>query len=332
VRILALMKALQFHEYGDRSVMRLEDVAEPAAPRAGEVRVRVHASSINPIDGKIRRGELKLIAGGHFPKRPGLDFSGVVEALGDGVGAYQVGDSVFGAARGMSDGAMVEVINVPASGIARKPRTLDHATAAGVPTVAIGALQSLRDLAKVAKGDAILINGCTGGVGLFALQLAKRMGAIVTGVCSTDGVALASSLGADEVIDFKTQSALAIGKRFRAILELSGKLPFDEAHALLDDHGRYVDFSPSPAALIGNTLANPFRSHKHLFAMTAATQADLASLAASIDGGELRAAPTTVFSIEKYADAYARAESGGVTGKIVLALRGEAGADAGGGA
>src|SRR5579883_1914146 len=102
------MKAVQYFEYGPRDVLQLATVADPGKPGKGELRVRVHAASVNPVDGKVRRGELKLIAGGHFPKRPGLDFSGVVEAVGDGVANFAVGDAVYGASKSMSDGAMAE--------------------------------------------------------------------------------------------------------------------------------------------------------------------------------------------------------------------------------
>jgi NADPH:quinone reductase-like Zn-dependent oxidoreductase len=309
-----------YHGYGDRSVLALEDLPDPGAPRAGDVRVRVFASSINPVDGKVRRGELKLIAGGHFPKTPGLDFCGEVMAVGEGVSAFTPGDAVFGAARSMSEGAFAEYVLVHAAAIAKQPRTIDSVTAAGVPTVAIAALQVLRDIVKVAPGDRILINGCTGGVGIYALQLAKGAGATVTGICGTDGVALAREMGADEILDYKKGDSLSAGAQFRAILELSGKLPFDIAEDSLQDHGLYVDFSPSPMALVENAVANPFRSRKHVFAMTAAKTEDLAFLAREIDAGRLRSAPTRAFPLERFADAFALAERGGVTGKVVVRI------------
>ena len=313
------MKALVYHRYGGREVYALEDIAEPAAPGAGEVRVRVRATSINPVDGKVRRGELKLIAGRRFPKRPGLDFSGEIEAIGDRVTQFATGDQVYGAARSMSEGAFAERIVVRATSIARKPASLDHTTAAGVPTVGVAALQSLRDIVKVSKGDHILINGCTGGVGLFAIQLAKNMGATVTGVCSTDGVALARQTGADNVIDYKKTPMTPSGD-CRAVLELSGKLPFRDAEGFLQHPGIYVDFSPTPAALIASAMTNPFRSHKRKFAMTSVNTADLDWLTEQIDAGSLRHAPTRVFPFDQYLDAFSVAESGGSIGKVVVDL------------
>lgn len=311
------MKTVSYEQYGDRDVMRLIETDMPS-PSAGELRVKIHAASINPVDGKVRRGELKLVAGGHFPKRPGLDFVGVVDALGEGVSSFAIGQRVYGVSKSMSDGVMGEYAVVNAGTVAHAPTQLDDTTAAGVPIVAIAALQSLRDTAKVKAGDRVLVNGCTGGVGLFALQLAKAMRAHVTGVCSTEAVELARQFGADEVIDYRKQPLSERAERYHVILELSGKLSFERAHALLDEHGIYVDFSPTPGALIGNTLANPFRSHKHVFAMSAGKTADLQHLAKLLDNGELRPPPVQSFPLEQFREAYELAERGGVVGKVVI--------------
>lgn len=312
------MKAVVYHSYGGREVLTLEEVPEPGSPSGGELKIRVLATSVNPVDRKVREGQLKLIAGGHFPKRPGLDFCGAIEAIGEGVTSYTCGEIVFGGARGMSDGAFAEHILVKAASVAKKPATLDNTTAAGVPIVAIAALQSLRDIVKLRPGDRVLINGCTGGVGLFALQVARHFGAAVTGVCGTDKAELAREFGAAEVIDYKRTPVSELRSQFDAILELSGKLAFDQAEHLLAESGLYVDFSPSPAALIGNTIANPFRHHKHVFAMTAAKTSDLNWLGQQIDAGTLRTAPTVVYPLERYAEAFAHAEGGGAVGKTVV--------------
>lgn len=314
------MRVVAYHHYGARGVMALEDADDPGMPGRGEVRVRVHAASINPVDGKVRRGELKLIAGGRFPKRPGLDFSGVVEAVGDDVTGFAVGDAVFGAARSMSEGAFAEHAVVRATAIAHKPASIDHAVAAGVPTVGIAALQSLRDIVSVKQRDLIVVNGCTGGVGLFALQIARAYGARVVGVCGTDGVATAQRFGADRVIDYCCEAVTDSVVGARALLELSGRLTFADAEPALDEGGLFVDFSPSPAALVSNAIANPFRHHKHVFAMTGAKTADLDYLASGIDSGALRAAPTNVLPLDRFQEAFALAESGGTIGKIVVQI------------
>lgn len=313
------MKAVSYEKYGGRDVLQLVDTDKPA-PEPGEVLVRVQAASINPVDGKVRRGELKLIAGGKFPKRPGLDFAGVVETVGDGVSAFSVGDAVYGGSKSMSVGTLAEHVVVKQGSIARRPKSLGPVAAAAVPVVAIGALQSLRDTARVQPGDHVLVNGCTGGVGIFAVQLAKRIGAHVTGVCGTEGVDLARQLGADEIIDYRKQSVATTSGRYHVLLELSGRLPFDQASSLLDDRGLYVDFSPSPASLLGNTLANPFRSHKHVFVMSAAKTADLEELGKHIDAGQLRLPPIKEFPLDQYREAFDLAERGGFMGKVVVRI------------
>lgn len=314
------MKAVVYHSNGGREVLALEDIADPGAPGAEELRIRVLAASVNPVDRKVREGQLKLIAGGHFPKRPGLDFCGIVEAIGGSVSGFTVGDVAYGSTGSMSDGAFAEFIIVKSSNVAKKPASLEATTAAGVPVVAIAALQTVRDMVKAKAGDEILVNGCTGGVGLFALQLAPLFGAKATGSCGTDSVSIALQFGASEVIDYRKKPVLSHPSKFRAILELSGKLAFDDARTLLDEDGVYIDFSPSPLSLIGNTLANPFRDQKHLFAMTGANTADLNWLAHEMDKGTLRPAPTSVYPLERFREAFEHAEGGGVIGKTVVAI------------
>ncbi len=311
------MKAVLYERYGDRDVLRLAEVPTPS-PGKGEVRVRVLAASINPIDGKIRRGDLTFMAGSKFPKRPGQDFAGIVEAVGDGVSSFSVGDAVFGCVKSPSEGAFTEQVIASAGAIARSPASLDAARAAAVPVVGLAALQALRDVVSVKAGDHVLVNGCTGGVGIFALQLAKRIGAKVTGVCGKEGAGLARELGADQVVDYRARSVEDLRGRYRAILELSGKLPFERSRRLLDERAVYADFSPTPASLVGNTLANPFRSHKHVFVMTKSRAEDLQELAGLLDRGELRPPPVQEFPLAEFARAFALAEGGGVIGKVVV--------------
>ena len=315
------MKAITYGAFGDIDVLELSSIELPS-PSHDAVQVRVVAASLNPIDGKIRRGELKLMSGSHFPKIAGQDFSGVVVAVGREVTTFAVGDEVYGCCRGMKDGALAELVNAPAAFVAKKPPTLDHLTAASVPIVAQAAMQSLAGVAHVRAGTRVLVNGCTGGVGLYALQLAKRMGAEVTGVCGTSGVELAREYGASTVIDYTKEDVLASGREFDALLELSGRLPFDRAHAVLAHHATYVDFSPSPAGIVGNTLANPFRDQKHKFVMTESRTADLDSLRAAFESGELRPAPVRVFAFEDFREAYRLVEKGSVLGKVVLKVGG----------
>lgn len=316
---MASDRAVLYGDYGGREQLKLGELPA-SSPGKGELLVRVEAASINPVDGKVRRGELKLLAGGHFPKVPGLDFAGVVEAVGPGSTGFSPGDPVFGVTGSMGGGAMAERAVVKAAGVARRPAGLSPVQAASVPVVAAAALQVLRDLLGLEKGQRVLVNGCTGGVGLFALQLARRMGVQAVGVCGTEGVELARRFGAVQVVDYKKQKVTEAEGPFHALLELSGKLPFEAAHPLLGEHGIYVDFSPTPGGLIGNTLANPFRAHKHKFALTGATTRDLEELASLLGSGALELPPLQTFPFERFREAFALAESGGVIGKVVVQI------------
>jgi NADPH:quinone reductase-like Zn-dependent oxidoreductase len=315
-----MARAVIYDEFGGVEKLRLAEMPVPP-PGRGEVQVSPAAVSVNPIDGKIRRGELTLMSGRHFPKRTGQDFAGRITALGPGVGRWTVGQQVYGCCSGMRDGALADLVNVSADAIAAYPAELPATVAASVPMVAQAALQSLTDVAQVRAGTSVLINGCTGGFGLYALQIARHLGAWVTGVCAAEAAQVAVSYGAGNVIDFRTQDVAAGPERYDVILELSGKLPFERVSRVLSEHGVYVDVSPSPASLVASTVANPVRHHKHKFLLMKSRTEQLDTISAWLADGTLKPAPVTVFGLDKFAEAYRLAESGSVIGKLVIELR-----------
>ncbi|HYO64837.1 MAG TPA: NAD(P)-dependent alcohol dehydrogenase [Archangium sp.] len=313
------MKAITYSEFGGIDVLKLSEVEAPR-PHKGEVLVRVHAASINPLDAKIRRGDLKLMSGTRLPKLIGNDFAGVVVALGEGVEGLAVGEEVYGGVRSAKDGCLAEYVTTPAQNVARQPASLSFIEAATVPVVAVAALQGLRKVGEVKKGMSMLVNGCTGGVGLYALQLARHLGARVTGVCGTEGVALAREFGAEQVIDYRQQRLSEHGQRYDVLFELSGRLPFSQAHELMNEHGVYIDINPSPAGLVGNTLANPFRAQKHRFLLTQINTRDLEELTRLFEARVLRPRVDKVFPLPDFAAAFTYAERGGVQGKVAIQL------------
>ncbi|NTX39687.1 MULTISPECIES: NAD(P)-dependent alcohol dehydrogenase [unclassified Myxococcus] len=313
------MKTVTYERFGGPDVLTLSDVAPPA-PRAGHLVVRVRAVSINPLDGKIRRGDARLLSGTRFPKTPGLDFAGVVEQVGEGVSGFRVGDDVFGGMGSFKAGYLSEHISVPARVVAKVPRSLDAVQAAAVAVVGLAARTAVRAVARIKEGDHVLLNGASGGLGPYALQLARRAGAHVTAVSGTDGVALAHELGADTVIDYQRDSILASGKTFDAVLDLSARLPFSEARALLEPHGVYVDFEPGPWKLASAAVQNPFRAQKHRFVITQSTTAALEELGRHFDAGELTPGPTQVFELSDHRRAFEVAEKRGLVGKVVIRL------------
>src|SRR5712672_64055 len=198
------MKAIRIHNYGGPEVLQYEDAPRPK-PQAGEVLIRVHAAGVNPIDWKVRQGHMKDFWPHKFPLILGWDLSGVVEELGRGVSRFKIGDEVYSVPDVSRDGAYAEYIVVRESEIALKPKSLHHIRAATVPLAALTAWQALFDTGQLQPGQRVLIHGGSGGVGHFAVQLAKWKGAYVFATASTKNQELLRELGADEIIDYSTQ-------------------------------------------------------------------------------------------------------------------------------
>jgi NADPH:quinone reductase-like Zn-dependent oxidoreductase len=313
------MNAVTYNHFGGPDVLEL---TTSDAPRVGphDLLVRVRAVSVNPLDGKIRRGELRLMSGARFPKTPGSDVAGIVEAVGAKAAGFAVGDRVFGFPGSMRKGTLSEVVSVPATSVAKIPRGLDDVGAASVSMVGLAALQALRDVAHVSSNERVLVHGATGGVGLMLLQLARLRGAHVTAVASTKGVAIARQFGAEQVVDYRSESIADRRDRFDVVFDTSTKLPFSAARRLLEPRGRYVGFEPSPALLIGAVLRNPFRRQKHLTLIAKPSAADLDEIGRLIEAREVVVPPTEAFDLPDAARAFERVERGGVIGKVVIRI------------
>jgi NADPH:quinone reductase-like Zn-dependent oxidoreductase len=220
------MKAMTARMYGSPDVLRLEEVAKPV-PGPGQLLVRVKASSVNAVDWHFLRGKpilVRLQYGFLRPKNPvlGYDFAGTVEAVGDGVTRFQPGDDVFGGT-GFGLGAFAEYASVPADGfVARKPTHLTFEQAAAVPGAAVAALIGLRERGRVQPGQTVLVNGASGGVGTFAVQIAKALGAEVTGVCGTRNVDMVRRLGASHVVDYARDDFTRTGQTYDLLLDNVG--------------------------------------------------------------------------------------------------------------
>jgi len=215
------MKAIVYHKYGPPDVLKLEEVQKPT-PRDDEVLIKVHAASANPADWHLLRGEpflARLTAGLLKPKNRilGADIAGRVEAVGSNAKQFQPGDEVFGDISGCGWGAFAEYVSVPENALALKPANLTFEEAAAVPLAAFTALQGLRDKGQIQLGQKVLINGASGGVGTFAVQIAKSFGAEVTGVCSTRNVDMVRSIGADHVIDYTQEDFTKNGQHYDLI-------------------------------------------------------------------------------------------------------------------
>ena len=232
------MKAICYTKYGSPDVLELQDVEKPA-PKDDEVLVKVYASSVNPVQWYTMTGLFLARIGNGLVKpkdtRLGSDFAGVVEAVGKDVTHLKKGDEVFGG-RG---GAFAEYVCVR-DAVTSKPANLTFEQAAAAPTAAISALQGLRDYGQIQAGQKVLINGASGGVGTFAVQIAKAFGAEVTGVCSTKNVDIARSLGADHVIDYTREDFTRNGRRYDLFFDIVGSRSWRECKCVLNPEARFI--------------------------------------------------------------------------------------------
>ena len=252
-----MMKAILFEKYGSPDVLALKEVDKPI-PTANEVLVKVHAAGTNPLDWHKMRGApvlVRLTDGLFKPKdnRLGADVAGVVEAMGSEVTSFKVGDAVFGE-RGV--GGFAEYGCLPEKLLAPKPDNLSFPEAAAVPVAALTALQSLRDSGQIQAGQTVLINGGSGGVGTFMVQLAKHFGTMVTAVCSSRNVELVQKLGADHVIDYTRESVTGNGRQYDIVLDNVGNLKASDFRRLLKPQGIgvMVGFT-TLRRMLGNVLA-----------------------------------------------------------------------------
>jgi NADPH:quinone reductase-like Zn-dependent oxidoreductase len=237
------MKAIVQDRYGPPEVLEVRDV-DPPVPADHEVLVRVHAAAVNAADWHMMRGHpylARLTIGLRRPRQAvlGRDFAGRVEAVGAAVQEFAAGDEVYGDL-GTAGGAFAEYVRVPADRLAAKPATLSFEQAAAVPLAGITALAGLRDAGRLRAGQRLLVNGASGGVGTFAVQVAKALGAEVTGVCSTRNVELVRSLGADHVIDYRREDFARSGRRYDVVFDLVGNRSLTDLRRVLTPAGTLV--------------------------------------------------------------------------------------------
>lgn len=310
------MKALLYEKFGTADVLHIGDVPEPKVPDDG-VLVSFRASTVNVIDYRSRNGSLAPFVNNKFPKIPGVDIAGVVTTTGRNAHRFKVGDAVFGATGSFKGGALAELVAVAESSLSPKPDSLGFNEAATLPITGLAALQSLRNLGKIKRGDAVLLYGSSGAMGLYAIQLAKHFGAHVTAVCGTQGVSLSKSMGADVVLDYKT-GIVEFDRSFDIIIDMSSKFPFAQARWHLKPDGRFVEPSPTIPKFLGSMIFNLFRSQKHLMLQTQSIPDDLALLASLVVNGGLIVTVSKVYPLVSAKQAFIDMERGGTIGKIVV--------------
>ena len=323
------MKAIVHRCYGSPAVIRYEDIPKPA-PADDEVLVRVHAASVNPLDWHYLEGTpymVRLDGGFGKPENPrlGVDFSGTVEAVGAKVTRFKPGDEVFGGRLG----ALADYVAVREErAIALKPANISHEQAAAVAIAAITALQGLRDKGHIRAGEKVLINGASGGVGTFAVQIAKSFGANVTGVCSTKNVELVRSIGADQVIDYSREDITHGSERYDLILDNVSTHSLLEYKRILSPNGIYVMIgSTDPGYWFGwlwkplqAWMLSPFTSQKFGMILAELNKDDLATLAGLMQEGKVTPVIDKTYKLSDAAEALRYLEKGHARGKVVVTV------------
>ncbi len=322
------MQAVVSRCYGPPDVLTLERVEKPTVSD-NDVLVKVRAASVNPLDWHYMRGSpylMRLMSGLGSPDdvSVGVDFSGVVEAVGENVERFEPGDEVFGA-RG---GAFSEYVIIPEDrAIVLKPANVSFEQAAAVPIAATTALQALRDAGGIEAGQKVLINGASGGVGTFAVQIAKSFGAEVTGVCSTRNVEMVRSIGADRVFDYTREDYTQSGQRFDLIIDNVGNHSFAKNRHALNPDGLLVivgaqkgDWIAPFMGLIKAFMVSPFIDQEFDSILARLTQEDLTLLANLMESGTVTPVIDRRYSLTEVPEALRYSETGRARGKIIISL------------
>ncbi len=321
------MKAIVYRTYGGPDVLRFEDVPTPT-PAPNQALVRIRAASVNPYDWHFMRGSpslMRIMTGLARPKddRLGVDAAGIVEAVGREVTRLKAGDEVFGPCRG----AFAEYACGTEASLAIKPATVTFEQAATVPIAGLTALQSVRDTGQLQRGQRVLINGASGGVGTFAVQIAKWLGADVTAVCGTRHIDLVRALGASHVVDYTREDFTARGERYDLILDCYADRPRRACVRAVMPAGRYVLVGAPGRGLLGPLRAmlaalmlKPFVKPNVAIAAAKPGHADLALIGDLIGAGTIKPVLERRYPLQNTADAIRYVEDGHPGGKVVITV------------
>jgi NADPH:quinone reductase-like Zn-dependent oxidoreductase len=322
------MKAIVYRKYGSPDVLELEDVGKPVV-NDDDVLVRVHAASINPLDWHFMRGTpylVRIAMGLLKPKatRLGVDVAGRVEAVGSHVTQFQAGDEVFGTCKG----AFAEYVCTSAEALVVKPANVTFEQAAAVPIAAFTSLQGLRDKGRIQAGQKVLINGAAGGVGTFAVQIAKSLGAEVTGVCSTRNVAMVRSIGADHVIDYTKEDFTQSGRRYDLIFDTMGNHSLSDGRRVLGSKGTLVMVGGAPNGNWLGPLLSPLKAllMSRFVSQTLApllarrSKEDLTTMQGLLEAGKVTPVIDRTYPLSEVPEAIRYLEKGHARGKVVITV------------
>ncbi len=307
------MNRVQYHRYGGPEVLKLEEFVLPALDR-GQIRVRIKAAAANPMDWKIRKGELKMMTGRKFPRGLGHDFAGIVEAVGPGVERFEIGDEVFGATGLKESGTFAGALVTEAETVFFKPRSLSFEAAAALPVVSMTAWNALINKAQLQAGQRVFITGCLGGVGRVAVQIASLRGVEIAGSCRASRRDEALSLGVGEVVDYHAFDIEPYRRRFDVVFDTAGVLSLGQCSAMLKRRGMSLHIVPTPIKMLCSLL--PTRHHVVFGNPTPQT---MAGIAEAVERGQLAPAIGRVVPLSEAIPAIVELEAtGSPKGKLVI--------------
>jgi NADPH:quinone reductase-like Zn-dependent oxidoreductase len=327
------MKAIVYEGFGSPDILRCQDIEKPT-PGANEVLIKVRAASVNPLDWKLMKGGpfiVRILLGLGKPKirRPGVDVAGEVEAIGRNVTQFKPGDEVFGTCVGaFAEYAISASVLGIRSALVKKPENVTFEQAASAPVAALTALQGLRDKGRIQAGQKVLINGAAGGVGTFAVQMARLFGAHVTGVCSTGNVDMVRSMGTDQVIDYTQNDFTKNGERYDLVLDCIGNHSLFACRRVLNPKGILVMVGvPDDAGamgivvrVIGALVGSWFGTKKMVFLIARMNKEDLTTVGEFMAAGKVTPVIDKRYGLREANEAFRYMEKGHARGKVLIAL------------
>lgn len=313
------MKAVFINQYGSTQVLQYGDIETPSLKR-DQLLVKVYGSSVNPVDWKIRAGQLQFLTGYKFPLVLGFDVAGEVVEVGESIARFQRGDKIYAYLDSLPGGAYAEYAVVSERVACLKPDTMSYEQAAAVPLAATTALQALRDLGQILPGHKVLINGASGGVGSYAVQIAKAFKAEVTAICGTPNMELVQSLGADRVIDYTVQDFTKDTSVYDIVFDAVGKQSFSGCKNILKSNGIYVTTLPDPDSVVQSFLTFVVPGKKSKLIVAQSSGQDLAYLKELIEAGKMRSVIEHTYPLSELAAAHTVSEQGHVVGKLAIAV------------
>lgn len=315
------MKALIYRKFGSADELEWSGDWQEPELTDGSVLVKVVAGSVNPKDVLLRKGKFsKTLARDPLPRISGLDVSGEILAVGDNVTGYAIGDRVFGMTNHFSGGVHAEVALLRGDEICHAPGNLSLEQAGSVPLAALTALQALRDLCKVQKGHRVLINGASGGVGHFAVQIAKALGAEVHAVCGSKNLQFVESIGADAVYSYQDQAANQLSQQFDVVFDVFGKLTHKDFSRQLGKRGIFVSTVPKASTIISEALARTGLGKRSRLVEVKSRSADLAQLKDWIEARKIIPHIDAIYPVSQAQDAHRHVESRHTVGKVCIRL------------